>query len=57
MCSVIAEILCEKLDIRFNLSIKKVYYWTMDLQNMSQAETEESSQSILYNPDFLAIIG
>ena len=24
---------------------------------MSQAETEESSQSLLYNPDFLAIIG
>ena len=29
----------------------------MDLQNMSQAGTEESSQSIFYNPDFIAIVG
>ena len=29
----------------------------MDLQNMSQAETEESAQSLFYNPDFIAIIG
>ena len=29
----------------------------MDLQNISLAETEEPSQSLFYNPDFLAIIG
>ena len=50
-CSLIADP-CWKVRLTVQL-VNLKYYWRMDLQNI----TESPSESIFYNPDFIAIIG
>ena len=56
ICSIKVKTLCCVIaELDFWLLVNLSYYWRveMDLQNI----TESSSGSILYNPDFIAIIG
>ena len=58
ICSIKIKkwMLCNcRLEVRPAKLVNLRYYWRveMDLQNI----TESSSESILYNPDFIAIIG